>query len=412
MKIHLPLLGVLLAFGLLLATPARAGDPAVAEAVDAAAEAFTARTATLPAPSAAAGFVFDGHTYLHGSGLTPTPHGVMRMSAAPAEVAGKAGWKLRSEMSLDLASVGQAEIRSVIEVLVDARLRPVSGTWMHSDENGVVHRMRVAAGEGGALRFVPVTDAGDGEAVSATPAGQAVSSFADMVLFLRLTLPEGAGVTYAASVIRSPDEDERFERAEWSLQGDGHLEGVKALVVASRRGDDTLHLYFEPGTHTLLGGSFGGGGRPFTMEFRPGAFPEEPMEEKGPAGAESPKAAALQAAMGFGTGDASILDRTFHWPSIAAQVLKANPPAEGEAMPTVEQVRARMMMNMGANMPKNPREMIEMALLAISEQIVVEMDGEDRASVQFPASFQGLRLVVGRHDERWYLVELPGQGAK
>jgi hypothetical protein len=123
--------------------------PAFAEDPVTPAAAYDAKRASLPAPSAAAGYAFDGEFVADGGQLK----GSAKLRASVAKVGEATGWSLRLELSSKVLSLEETG-------LYDAQLRPVSGMKKTSGagnkhvswervEGGVLLTDHAAAEDGG-----------------------------------------------------------------------------------------------------------------------------------------------------------------------------------------------------------------------------------------------------------------------
>lgn len=374
--------------------------------------------ARLPVPSAEGGLTFVGAAEVQGTGLPTAPRGEVRLSLALHEGPNGPQWKLEDTMVVTIhrGPGGTRDDKST--ATLDAQLTPLSG----ESAGGGAGSPRIARTFERVKNTYRMTTTPEGaEPVAATVAAPdgTLLGISATVVFARELVRANHVEEHAAHIMRSPADAEPFERATLRLMaGPAKFRGENAVLVRGvRTSGKQLELYFHPTEHTLMGMILHDGG-PVRLEVRagePAAQPPEEEEEEESEGevlgpAPTALGTAVNAAIGFGTGDAALLDRLFHWTSIytaakASRVAEA-PDAEAD-FPSQSEWREAVLMAWEANLPSMPKAVIDAAIQAIVPEIIVEADGADHAFVQFPASFRNMRLEVRKFGDVWHLVSLP-----
>jgi len=371
----LPLLAVLLC-----SAPAQAGDETSP------ADAYAAKIASLPAPTAAAGFRFDGVLRLGGK---PLGH-----ASLLAEPAGE-GWHVSNQLVIKASArpavdFAEAWLSRTLELQKGAVEKSREGasriTWVKTDKG-----------------FRATTSASDGSVTTEQVrnfehAGSAMTTLAGIVLFARFAVPEKAA--YATSVF----EVDAAMKGEQALQptalqvlGEQTLDGNQVLLVKGQKADQTIEMLFTPGDRELVGVRLQKGEQ--RVELLKADVWHQP--------ARDPVAAANRAAYAFGTGEVDVLDDVILWPDFYEDALKTRTnDAKGEP-PTLDEWRGKMLATWRERLTKRQPGMIEAGLQAIAQEVKPTKLEDGRVAVQYPESFQNLVLTVREAYGFWHLVALP-----
>jgi hypothetical protein len=372
---------------LCIAAVALAGEDAAPAPTPA--ERFATVVADLPAPSAERGFSVSGGVYTKGVRL-----GDFSFSAKPDLVGGEVWWRVEDQGRLE---VGEKSRNEVGTAWLRADLSAVRGEGRQT-KNGEKTTFRWKRKEGA---FSVETSSGTPPAATEeTVAGEsgALATVAAVILFCRLA-PEKAE-EYAATLFDpKPDDGPHLRTFSLAVGGEGDFRGRKARLYVRKDEKRTVTIALAPKSRDFLGMTVVGADG-VTVELRPEAAAADGFRPP----ARSPARAALLVALAYGTGDSRLYDELADWPAIAADLAKKRPDGKFTAAGVRRSVLARLAGYEG----RQPRASVLAGLKMAESDLTVEKEGEDRATVSFPAMYQGLVLVVGRKDGIWRLVALPG----
>ena len=363
--------------------------PAWAEDPTSPAEAYAAKTASLPAPAAADGFRFDGVLRINGKILG---HGTLQ---ATPEGGAREAWrvgdliviKARAHPTIEFAEARLGRTLDLLEGTVESSKKDSQRiTWTRTD-----------TGLRGVTK-VTEDDVTKEEVRSFEHAGSAMTTLAGTILFARFALPEKG--TYATTIFEVENGmkgKEALHPVTIEVVGEQELDGKRVLLVKGRKGEQTLELLFAPEGKELVGVRFEEG--PQRVELLKADRWHQPARDA--------LAAANRAAYAFGTGDVDVLDDVILWPVLYEEALKTRPKdAKGEP-PDVDTWRQKMVATWRERLPKRPPEMIAQGLEMVTPEIKQVQLAEDVVEVTYPETFRNLRMIVRKAYGFWHLAALP-----
>jgi hypothetical protein len=373
---------------LLAAVMAHAEDPAPKDELSAALDA-------LPAPSEDEAFAFEGVIRLGEREL-----GTFRQAAEVATTpSGEKGWRIREQIEL----MGGQQ-RRTSSVLLDRRLQPISGE-SHGETTGKPAESATWTRTSSGLKVVRKTESVE-ETLDTAYEGDVLTSTTALWLFGLLRLPaEGSYEALVFQPLPGPQE-EHFEQARWSLVAG------ETWRIEGKKGDTDVEAAFDPTSHALVRAVFRGEGRP-DIVFEPKAR-EGGTEDPFAAPASSAENAALTAALCFATGDVEHLENLVHWPTVYEEARKGHEAKnagveDAEPFPDAASWRAQVLESLAAQLPKNPRPMIEQGLAMARGQLRTEEIEGGLTRVTFPEMFRSMAVDVGEREGKWYLMRFPSR---
>jgi hypothetical protein len=349
----------------------------------------------LPAPTEAEAFTFSGDVVMNGLVV-----GKCSFSAqAKKGLNGQPQWSLTESLSL---GEGTAAMSHAASAWLDRNLQPLQGqlrtnqggepksyTWRSIDEGYLISEWR--------SKF-------ESDQVTIKDAGTCLTTVAAVILLARMTLAEKAEYeTRQFDPAYDPIQGE-MPFAPITLQNHGSVpwQGRQAIQVSGRRDKSRFMLTFEPNSRALLAFHMQ---EPDSVAIE--CVPRGTVKPQAPhtvlaKSADTPRAAALTAALALATADNALLDKTIHWPTFRARLGNAIP-----AELTPDQFRSAILAQFAAtNVNPQPVAVASGVLSAIGDQLKIAGESESLVHVTFPTSFQNLRLTVQRIEGTWYLVGL------
>ncbi len=375
---------------LLSAAPAGAEEPATAVSPK---EAYAAKAASLPAPSAANAFRFDGVLRLNGKTM-----GHATLFAAP-DPKDPAIWRAGDQLVIKTAAAPRIEIA---EAWFNRMLVPLRGavestdpadarvTWVKTEQG---FRGTATTKEG---------EVGTEKVRNFEHRGSATTTLSGTILFARMALPTKA--TYATTIFEAENAMKgkpALHAARIDVLGEQELQGKQVLVVRAQKGAQKLELLFKAEGRELVAVRFEEGEQ--RIEILKGDVWSMP--------ARSPVIASLRAALAFGTGNVELLDDVIYWPRFYKSVMDAQIAAGSTAKPpSMDAFRANLLEQWKQKLPKNPAAMIQGVLKQMPPQLKETKLANGDVEVLYPPAFRNLKLTLGKQFGFWHLVALPGTG--
>jgi hypothetical protein len=359
---------------------------------------FATAVAAYREPSPAAAFDYRGCALLGGR-----PIGTYRFAAEICERTGEKLWKVTDEFAQE---VGGQRVRMRATAYLGCDLSARDG---ESEVEVAGHvELRLWRRAGAAVR---VTRGANGsESAVMLPAGvdrTLTSTGAAMILFCRLAdltpaAYEIATFDTAPSLALPASGEEAIASARIDVRGLADWRGKPAVIVTCERQGQQSGLAFDVRTRELLGA------RLFEVKgldrelLAPGAACGAPPPDRLEPPAKTPVEAALIAGLALATSDVALLREIADWPTI----FRNSVPEEERGGKSLEAFRDECLSGMASGPPRQPREFALNFMMIMKSRLLVEMWGDDKATVQFPEAMP-LTFAVAKIGDHWWLAALP-----
>ena len=382
--------------------------PAFAEEGPTPAENYAATATALPAPSDQHAFAFEGEAVMGGMPVK------MAFQAKPGKgPKDEPVWIVEESIE-----VGGGVYARTSTATLDRHLAPLSGKVTGKQQGGGPFEIWWERTEGGFKTKHSVTKNGEStveEKVVPYEGGRITTAMTSLWLFTRMVLPKKSSY---ASMVFEPDPgpgSKQLEEATWRTGEEDIFDGKKVLTVKGEKGSAGLVGFFDPETRAFLGTTLTDGQQGYSVTLRPvkGDKPEA-EDDLYARPAKTAKEAALQAGLGFSTGDVDLVMRITDWAGIHAAAKAAyeeknaeNPDAK--PFPDLEAFKATYKANLAQQLPKMPKSMMQNLLKSMEENLVFEEQADGTTRVTFPPMFRNFKVDVREVDGVWLVARMPVQ---